>query len=150
MGEELQAAAEILRSWMPDAALTPQENRVAGRAPSPEAIAVLVRDRYRRENVVSGLSELGIQARSVDRESVRAGKRLVMTMRRATGLEFTHVLLFGVAEGAVPRSLRDYETSDADHADALRRERALVYVASKRARDVLAVTRSGKKSRLLG
>lgn len=149
IGDELAEAAGIIRSWLPDAALTQAENRFAGRAPSAEAIAVLVRDRYRRENVVSGLGELGLEVRSVDREAVRPGKPLVMTMHRAKGLEFTHVLLFGVAEGAVPRGLKDYETSEADHADALLRERALVYVASTRARDVLAVTWSGRRSRLL-
>lgn len=149
MGEELAEAASIIRSWLPDAGLTHAENRHAGRAPAAEAIAVLVRDRYRRESVVSGLGELGLEVRSVDREAVRPGKPLVMTMHRAKGLEFTHVLLFGVAEGAVPRGLKDYETSEADHADALLRERALVYVASTRARDVLAVTWSGEKSRLL-
>lgn len=149
VSDELREAAEVLRSWLPETALSPEENRLAGRAPAPEAIAVLVRDRYRRESVVSGLSELGFEARSVDRESVRPGKPLVMTMHRAKGLEFTHVLLFGIAEGAVPRSLKDYDVSEADRADALLRERALVYVASTRARDVLAVTWSGHKSRFL-
>ncbi len=149
VSDELREAAEVLRSWLPETALSPEENRLVGRAPAPEAIAVLVRDRYRRESVVSGLSELGFEARSVDRESVRPGKPLVMTMHRAKGLEFTHVLLFGIAEGAVPRSLKDYDVSEADRADALLRERALVYVASTRARDVLAVTWSGEKSRFL-
>lgn len=46
----------------------------------------------------------------MDREAVRPGTPLVMTMHRAKGLELTHVLLFGVAEGAVPRSLKDYDT----------------------------------------
>jgi len=59
------------------------------------------------------------------------------------------VLLFGVAEGAIPRSLRDYESSPEDFADAMLRERALLYVAATRARDVLAVTWSGERSRLL-
>lgn len=150
MSEELRRAADVIRSWLPDPALSPEENNRAQRAAAPDAIAVLVRDRYRRESVVGGLAELGLEMRSVDREAVRPGKPLVMTMHRAKGLEFTHVLLFGVAEGSVPRSLRDYESSEADLADAMLRERALVYVASTRARDVLAVTWSGERSRLLG
>lgn len=149
MNDELDAAARILDSWMPDGSLSPDANRLAGRAPAPEGIAVLVRDRYRRESVVSGLAERGVEVRSVDREAVRPGKPLVMTMHRAKGLEFTHVLLFGVAEGAIPRSLKDYDTSEQDRADALLRERALLYVAATRARDVLAVTWNGKPSSLL-
>ncbi len=122
---------------------------MAGRATAPEDVAVLVRDKYRRQNVVSGLAELGVEVRSVDREAVRPGKPLVMTMHRAKGLEFTHVLLFGVAEGAIPRSLKDYESSAQDKADALLRERALLYVAATRARDVPAVTWNGNSSSLL-
>lgn len=147
---ELDQAAAIIRSWLPEEGESRAVNQQAGRAPAPEAIAVLVRDRYRRDHVVSGLAERGLDTRSVDRETVRPGKPLVMTMHRAKGLEFTHVLLFGIAEGAVPRALKEYDTSEADMADALLRERALVYVASTRARDVLAVTWSGTRSRLLG
>lgn len=81
--------------------------------------------------------------------NVKSGKPLAMTMHRAKGLECTHVLLFGVYEGAVPRILRDYEVSGQDKADALLRERSLVYVAATRARDVLAVTWSGARSPFL-
>ncbi len=150
MNDELDAAVRVISSWLPDESLTPQANRGEGRAPAPEGIALLVRDRYRRESVVSGLAERGVEVRSVDREAVRPGKPLVMTMHRAKGLEFTHVLLFGVAEGAIPRSLKDYDTSEQDKADAMLRERALLYVAATRARDVLAVTWNGRPSRLLG
>lgn len=148
MRDELEKAADIIKSWLPGESGESSDGAPL-RAAAPESIAVLVRDRYRRENVVNGLSELGIEVRSVDREPVKPGKPLVMTMHRAKGLEFTHVLLFGIAEGSVPRSMKDYETSEADRADALLRERALVYVASTRARDVLAVTWSGEKSRLI-
>lgn len=146
--DEIARAAELIRGWLPESG-TPEENRAAGRAAAPEDIAILVRDRYRRETVVSGLAAEGTEVRSVDREAVRPGKPLVMTMHRAKGLEFTHVLLFGVSDNAVPRSVKDYETSETDKADALLRERALVYVAATRARDVLAVTWSGKRSSLL-
>lgn len=108
---ELDEAAEIITSWLPVEGESRAVNQQAGRAPAPEAIAVLVRDRYRRDHVVSGLAERGLDTRSVDRETVRPGKPLVMTMHRAKGLEFTHVLLFGIAEGAVPRALKEYDTS---------------------------------------
>ena len=143
MSEELDLAAELIRSWLPDGVAQD------GQAPAPEAIAVLVRDRYRRENVVNGLAERGIEVRAVDQENAKPGKPLVMTMHRAKGLEFTHVLLFGIHEGAVPRAMKEYEISEQDHADAMLRERSLVYVAATRARDVLAVTWSGKRSPLL-
>ncbi len=143
MSEELDKAAELIRSWLPDA------SDPSDRAPAPEAIAVLVRDRYRRQTVVSGLADRGVDVRSVDQENAKPGKPLVMTMHRAKGLEFTHVLLFGVHEGSVPHSLKDYKSSDQDFADAMLRERSLLYVAATRARDVLAVSWSGEKSSLL-
>lgn len=143
IGEELDVAAELVSSWLP--------GEVAGdkTATAPEAIAVLVRDRYRRDNVVSGLGERGLDLRAVDQGSAKPGKPLVMTMHRAKGLEFTHVLLFGIHEGSVPRVMKEYEISEQDQTDAMLRERSLIYVAATRARDVLAVTWSGKRSPLL-
>lgn len=144
MAAELDKAADLIRSWLPEGGTVTE-----GRAPAPEAIAVLVRDKWVRSNVVNGLAERGVDLRSVEQENVKPGKPLAMTMHRAKGLEFTHVLLFGVHEGAVPRILRDYEVSEQDKADALLRERSLVYVAATRARDVLAVTWSGARSPFL-
>jgi len=150
-GEELDAAAaDVIRGWMPAPDVPAADNVAAGRAAAPENIAVLVRDQYRRQTVVAALAERGLEVRSVERDAPRPGMPLVMTMHRAKGLEFTHVLLFGISAGSVPRALKDYETSDTDLADALLRERALVYVAATRARDVLAVTWSGRQSHLLG
>lgn len=45
--------------------------------------------------------------------------------------------------------MKEYEISEQDHADAMLRERSLIYVAATRARDVLAVTWSGERSPLL-
>ncbi|MCG7320843.1 3'-5' exonuclease [Arsenicicoccus bolidensis] len=145
MAAELDKAAELIHSWLPEGDAVTE-----GRAPTPEAIAVLVRDKWVRSNVVNGLAERGVDLRSVEQENVKPGKPLAMTMHRAKGLEFTHVLLFGVHQGAVPRILRDYEVSEQDKADALLRERSLVYVAATRARDVLALTWSGARSPFLG
>lgn len=143
MSEELTQAAELVQSWLP------AKDGSDGRAPSPEAIAILVRDRYRRENVVSGLADHGLDMRSVDREPVRAGKPLVMTMHRAKGLEFTHVLLFDIQEGSIPRRLRGLLPDEDTRQDILLRERSLVYVAATRARDVLAVSWHGESSNLI-
>ena len=143
MSEELDKAAKLIKSWMPDG------SDEEGRAPKAEAIAVLVRDRYRRQTVVSGLADRGVEVRSVDYENAKPGMPLVMTMHRAKGLEFTHVLLFGVHEGSVPNALKDYKSSEEDFEDAMLRERSLLYVAATRARDVLAVSWHGEKSSLL-
>ena len=72
-----------------------------------------------------------------------------MTMHRAKGLEFRKVLLFDVSESSIPRSLRDQEYSKVNHADAMLRERSLLYVAATRARDQLAISWSGQASPLL-
>ena len=72
-----------------------------------------------------------------------------MTMHRAKGLEFRKVLLFDVSATAIPRSLRDQQYSKADRADAMLRERSLLYVAATRARDQLAISWSGEASPLL-
>jgi len=132
---ELSTAAEVLRSWLPD------ESDPEGRAPSPESIAILVPDRYTRDLVANGLRERGIPVRAVDTEAVKPGLPVVMTMHRAKGLEFTHVLVF---------DLRDSKyVGDGDEDDARLRDRSLVYVAATRARDVLAVSWHGDRPKLL-
>lgn len=133
--------AELLRTWLAEDG----EQREAG----AETIAVLVRDRYQRDAVVTGLAERGVDVRPVDREAMGRGRPVVMTMHRAKGLEFRKVLLFDVSEASIPRALRDQQYSDADYADALLRERSLLYVAATRARDQLAISWSGQASPLL-
>lgn len=136
--EELDRASDLVRAWLPDA------EHPEGRAPSPESIAILVRDRYRRDNVVNGLAERGVHVRAVDSESVKPGRPVVMTMHRAKGLEFSHVLLFNLQEKSPA-----WVAGDEESADALLRERSLVYVAATRARDLLAVSWSGGKPMLI-
>ena len=139
--DELERAAKLLKLWL-------EEDQDSGQR-APESIAILVRDRYQRDAVVNGLAQHGIEVRAVDREAAGRGRPLVMTMHRAKGLEFRKVLLFDVSENAIPRSLRDQQYSEADHADAMLRERSLLYVAATRARDQLAISWSGKASPLL-
>lgn len=140
--QEIKKAGALLDWWL-------KEDRDAGEEGAPETIAVLVRDRYQRDAVVTGLAQQGIEVRPVDREAVGRGRPVVMTMHRAKGLEFRKVLLFDVSEGSIPRSLRDQRYSEADRTDALLRERSLLYVAATRARDQLAISWSGRKSPLL-
>lgn len=140
--QEIKEAGALLDLWL-------EEDRDAGEQSAPETIAVLVRDRYQRDAVVTGLAQQGIEVRPVDREAVGRGRPVVMTMHRAKGLEFRKVLLFDVSEDSIPRSLRDQRYSEADRTDALLRERSLLYVAATRARDQLAISWSGRKSPLL-
>ena len=139
--DELSKAAELLTVWL-------EQDRDSEDS-APETIAILVRDRYQRDAVVNGLAQQGLEARAVDREAAGRGRPVVMTMHRATGLEFRKVLLFDVSKNAIPRSLRDQQYSEADRDDALLRERSLLYVAATRARDQLAISWSGEASPLI-
>jgi hypothetical protein len=85
----------------------------------------------------------------VDREHIKPGQPVTMTMHRAKGTEFSKVLLFGINEGAIPRKLSDEDYAEDAKADAQLRERSLLYVAATRARDELALSWSGQASPLL-
>ena len=133
---ELDRAAEIVRAWLTDGA-------------KPETIAILVRDQQVRDRVATALGERGVKVRAVERERVPAGRPVVLTMHRAKGTEFSRVLLFGVSETSIPKPPRAYDFDPAARAEAVLRERALLYVAATRARDALAVSWSGQASSLL-
>ncbi|MDQ1288832.1 MAG: hypothetical protein QG622_2398 [Actinomycetota bacterium] len=136
LSKELDAAATTISDWI-------------ARTDAPETIAVLVRDRWARDRVVAGLAERGVQIRSVDRESIRPGQAVAMTMHRAKGTEFSKVLLFDVSRDSIPAALKDQKYSEDASRDALLRERSLLYVAATRARDELAVTYKGHLSVLV-
>lgn len=132
--------AETLKGWLD----SPEDEEV-----EPETIAVLVRDRFQRDRVVTGLADRQVTVRGVDREAIKPGEPVVMTMHRAKGTEFTRVILFGIDQAHIPAGLSAYASSDADLAEALGRERSLLYVAASRARDELVVTWGGPRSPLL-
>ena len=136
LSEELDRAAELIGEWVKE-------------RDAPETIAVLVREQRQRDRVVTGLAERGITVRAVDREHIKPGQPVVMTMHRAKGTEFSKVLLFGVNQGAIPRPLRDEQYTEEAWADAMLRERSLLYVAATRARDELALSWSGQPSQLM-
>jgi superfamily I DNA/RNA helicase len=136
LSEELDKAADLIRQWVTQTG-------------APETIAVLVREQRQRDRLVTGLAERGVTIRAVDREHVKPGQPVAMTMHRAKGTEFSRVLLFGIDQGAIPRPLRDEQYAEDAWADALLRERSLLYVAATRARDELAVSWSGDPSQLL-
>lgn len=134
--EELDHAAELLAGWLAEGL-------------APETCAILVRDRANRERVVNGLNERGVNVRSLDSGAVPSGRPVALTMHRAKGTEFVKVLLFGLSVKSVPMGLSTYDYDETERADALLRERSLVYVAASRARDELVVTWSGDPSPLL-
>lgn len=105
--------------------------------------------RQRRERVVNGLNERGVNVRSLDSGAVPAGRPVALTMHRAKGTEFVKVLLFGLSAKSVPMGLSAHDYDETELADAMLRERSLVYVAASRARDELVVTWSGAPSPLL-
>jgi hypothetical protein len=134
--EELDRAANLIREWVAE-------------TDAPETIAILVREQRQRDRLVSGLAERGVTVRAVDREHIKPGQPVAMTMHRAKGTEFSRVLLFGIDQSAIPRRLRDEQYAEDAWADALLRERSLLYVAATRARDELALSWSGDPSQLL-
>ena len=137
LSDELDRAANLIREWVDG-------------AEAPETIAVLVREQKQRDRVVTGLAERGVTIRAVDREHIKPGQPVAMTMHRAKGTEFSKALLFGVSQAAIPRPLRAEQYDEDAWTDALLRERSLLYVAATRARDELALSWNGEPTQFLG
>jgi superfamily I DNA/RNA helicase len=135
---ELDAVAAKIKTWLDEGDV------------EPESIAVLVRSQDERDRFVRGLGERGVTVRAVDRNAATAGQPLVMTMHRAKGMEFSRVVLSGADDKHVPSPATLRYLPDEEKAEALLRERSLLYVASSRARDALVVTWSGKRTELIG
>lgn len=128
---ELDAAAKAILEWGTDS-----------------AIGILVRAKYQVNQVIAGLGERGINARSSAAGS-SAGPT-VLTMHAAKGLEFSKVILMGVSDASLPQKAALQNLAEAEHNEAMLRERSLLYVAATRARDELLVTWNGEPSALLG
>ena len=138
LAAELETVATKIKSWLAEDGV------------EPESIAVLTRSQDERDRFVRGLGERGVPARAVDKNASTPGQPLVMTMHRAKGMEFSRVVLASVDEKHVPLPASLRNVPEEERAEALLRERSLLYVASCRARDALVVTWSGRKSELLG
>ena len=118
-------------------------------AESAEAIGILVRDRSKSAQVVTGLSERGLDVRLVEGKVVPAGEPVVMTMHRAKGMEFEAVLILGASDRELPAAYLAKDLAEPDREDFLKRERSLLYVSATRARDELVILWDGRPSDLL-
>jgi len=142
--DELDKVADQVREWLAPPA-DPNEAPL-----DPSSIAVLTRGKTDRTQFIRALGERGIDARALDDNPSTAGFVQVLTMHRSKGMEFARVILAGIDNAHVPSAATLRSVSEGERADALLRERSLLYVAASRARDALVVTWSGKKSELLG
>lgn len=135
---ELDAVAAKIKAWL-------AEDDV-----EPESIAVLTRSQDDRDRFVRGLGERSVTVRALDKNTPSPGYPLVLTMHRGKGMEFSRVILSGADDKHVPSPATLKNVPDEERAEALLRERSLLYVASSRARDAMVVTWSGKRTELLG
>ena len=115
----------------------------------PETIGILVRTEQIGDRFVRDLEERGLRVRFVQDKNATPGRPVVMTMHRAKGMEFSRVIVAGTSAESLPAAYAVKGLSDVDRADALRRERSLLYVATTRARDELVVLWTGEPSDLL-
>ncbi|GAA1871017.1 UvrD-helicase domain-containing protein [Myceligenerans crystallogenes] len=129
-----------------DAAADRVENWLEAGEPA-ETIAVLLRSSNEATMIVSELSRRGLPVQYVGaKDQPRAGRVVAMTMHRSKGMEFRSVLVFGTTTRSASAVDR---LPDGDRPDALQRERSLLYVATTRARDNLALVWDGDRSELL-
>ena len=112
------------------------------------SIGVLTRTNQRGEEIARQLAEHDV-AVSAGRRTSQERPVAVMTMHNAEGLEFTHVILLDVNAEALPQRYLFKGLAPAEVDEALQRERALLYVAASRARDMLLVSVVGEASELL-
>ncbi|WP_245974859.1 3'-5' exonuclease [Corynebacterium alimapuense] len=136
LAEERSLAIEQIKQWLEE---------------SPDAhVGVLTRTKFLVKQIVAQFREAGLNVVETRQATAAAEAEVsVMTMHSAKGLEFTHVVLLDVNENSMPRDYQLHGLGEAEVADVLQRERALLYVAASRARDALMITTSDRPSTLL-
>lgn len=133
--EELDALTEQIRTWQSDGI-------------NLDEIGICARTRQTAEVAEQHLR----QARLLPTEpggAIRGPH--IGTMHGMKGLEFRAVAMLDVGATSVPPSIAvtDAGEDPVRHAQDVQRERCLLYVAATRAREALAVSWTGKPSRLL-
>jgi superfamily I DNA/RNA helicase/mRNA-degrading endonuclease RelE of RelBE toxin-antitoxin system len=117
----------------------------------PAAICVVARTQAPlRDRFMPALERAGIAAVLLEQDEPRHDGVRLATMHRVKGLEFEVVVMACVAAHDVPHPTPELRSDDpVMAAQALLRERSLVYVAASRARDALHVCYSGEPSPFL-
>lgn len=139
--EEATALAGYISEWI-------AARDASGTDVGAFSVGVLTRTNQRKNEIATQLAEFGVPlspTRNTDSERPVA----VMTMHNAKGLEFTHVILSDVNADALPQRYLLNGLAQAEVDDSKQRERALLYVAASRARDLLLVSVVGEPSELL-
>lgn len=134
--EQLLGVADLMERWMTEGV-------------GPGSIAVLTRTNDAATSVREALQRRGIPIAHIKNQQDLGDQPKVLTMHTAKGMEFSRVILFDVSDGVMPSSWMLKQAAPADRVDVLLRERSLLYVASSRTRDVLAITWRGRPSPLL-
>lgn len=105
-------------------------------------IAVLVRTKAQRGEVLEALGRSGVPCRSVGEDEPhdpRSEKVAVMTLHASKGREFEVVFIAGVEPGLIPLQLEGLHTD-------LQEERRLLYVGVTRARKLAVLSYATKRS----
>jgi hypothetical protein len=121
---------------------------LVGLRPAEHVCLVARTNKLLKDDYQPMLASLGISSTLLDQRGEGQGVRLA-TMHRVKGLEFPAMILAGINARYMPLpvpGLPDDPASRADHED---RERALLFVAATRARDLLVVTSWGAASPFL-
>ncbi|MEU4360498.1 3'-5' exonuclease [Promicromonospora sp. NPDC023987] len=129
-----ETAARTLQEWLADG--TPAET-----------IAVLVRTGNDGTALSRALARQDIPNQYYGADTTPgAGRICVLTMHRSKGMEFRNVIVFGATTSAA----KSFDhLPEGDRPDVLQRERSLLYVATTRARDRVALVWHGARSELL-
>ncbi|QFG22806.1 UvrD-helicase domain-containing protein [Actinomadura sp. WMMB 499] len=118
-----------------------------------DSIAVCVPERWMVAEVERRLAADGVVASAITGDGPRHGDAPVHvgTMHRFKGLEYRRMIVAGVADGLVPPAwvLRLADEDAVRYRRELRRFRSLLFVAVTRARDDVAISWHGGKSRFL-
>lgn len=129
-----ETTARTLAKWLADG--TPAET-----------IAVLVRTGNEGTALSRALTGHGVPNLYYGSdETPGTGRVAILTMHRSKGMEFRNVIVFGATTGTGSTLDR---LPEGDRPDALQRERSLLYVATTRARDRVALIWHGAASELL-
>ncbi|MFJ2949621.1 UvrD-helicase domain-containing protein [Streptomyces sp. NPDC087226] len=138
--EELRALVEQVRIWIGQDGVKPSEVAVCARF-NTLVDAVITRLRRERVPAVAVKDNPG-----PDVSGVR-----VATMHAMKGLEFRCVAVVGVTSSVLPFApqVTPAEVDPVQHQSDLLAEHCLLFVASTRARDALAISWNGDRSRLL-